>query len=126
LKREYPVIPGVLPSAKATPKLPWTLANLNWVDFRETDLDPLKQLIWGISGQRPNGQFQALPSNNPPLSPESSDVQGLVPRREKATIEIRLVGKNINEFSDEERDKFLDGLSQFLGLGDVRLTRATN
>jgi hypothetical protein len=40
-------------------------------------------------------------------------------------IELRLAGKNIDEFSDEERDRFLAGLSNFLGLGDVRLTRAT-
>ena len=29
VKRECPVIPVVLPSAKTTPDLPWTLANLN-------------------------------------------------------------------------------------------------
>jgi hypothetical protein len=34
VKRKCPVIPVVLPSAKTTPKLPWTLANRHWVDFR--------------------------------------------------------------------------------------------
>ena len=47
VKRECPVIPVVLPSAKTTPDLPWTLENLHYVDFRATYLDPLKQLIWG-------------------------------------------------------------------------------
>jgi hypothetical protein len=50
VRRNCPVIPVVLPSAKTTPELPWTLGNLHWVDFRATDLDPLKQLIWGITG----------------------------------------------------------------------------
>jgi len=52
VKRECPVIPVVLSSAKTTPNLPWTLANLHRVDFR-TDLQPLKQLILGITGQKP-------------------------------------------------------------------------
>jgi hypothetical protein len=63
VKRECPVIPVVLPSAKATPELPWTLANLNWVDFRETDLDPLQQLIWGITGKKPCDQFHVSPAS---------------------------------------------------------------
>jgi hypothetical protein len=56
LKRECPVILVVLPSAKATPDLPWALANLHWVDFRDTNRDPLKQLIWGITGVKPREQ----------------------------------------------------------------------
>jgi hypothetical protein len=27
---------------------------MTWVDFRETAPDPLAQLIWGITGQRPS------------------------------------------------------------------------
>jgi hypothetical protein len=53
VKRTCPVIPVILPSAKLTPELPWTLADLHWVDFRVTHLDPLKQLIWGITGEKP-------------------------------------------------------------------------
>jgi hypothetical protein len=49
----------------------------------------------------------------------------LLPPKDKLVIELRLAGKNIDEFSDEERDKFLTGLPNFLGLGDVCLTRAT-
>jgi eukaryotic-like serine/threonine-protein kinase len=56
VKRECPVIPVVLPSAKTTPDLPWTLENLHYVDFRVTHLDPLKQLIWGITGEKPPEQ----------------------------------------------------------------------
>jgi hypothetical protein len=51
-RRNFPVIPVILPSAKTMPKLPWVLANHHWVDFR-TDLQPLKRLIWGITGEKP-------------------------------------------------------------------------
>jgi hypothetical protein len=51
VKRGCPVIPVVLPSAKTAPDLPWMFANLHCVDFR-TDSQPLKRLIWGITGMR--------------------------------------------------------------------------
>ena len=95
------------------------------MDFRVPDPDPLEQLIFGITGQRISDQLHALPSNNLPLSPEAGDVEGLVPVTEKVTIELRLAGKNIDEFSDEERDKFLAGLSNLLRLGKVVVTLAT-
>jgi hypothetical protein len=53
LERKCPIIPVVLPSAKTTLELPWTLKNRHCVDFRVSDPDPLKQLIWGITGRRP-------------------------------------------------------------------------
>jgi hypothetical protein len=59
VKRECPVIPVVLPSVKTTPEMPWTLENLHCVDFR-TDLQPLKRLIWGITGQ--NQQYSPTSS----------------------------------------------------------------
>ena len=125
VKRECPVIPVVLPSAKATPKLPWTLANLNWVDFREADLDPLKQLIWGITGKRPCDQSYVSPASKAAAARQADDVQGLLPLKEKVTIEIRLPGKNMDEFSAEERDSILAGLYSLLKVGEVRVTRAT-
>jgi hypothetical protein len=30
------------------------LRGMTWVDFRAADPDPLAQLIWGITGQRPS------------------------------------------------------------------------
>jgi hypothetical protein len=59
VKRSCAVIPVILPSAKTTPRLPWTLANFQYVDFRSNHLDPLKQLIWGITGIRPTEQYRA-------------------------------------------------------------------
>jgi hypothetical protein len=60
VKRQCPVIPAVLPSAKATPELPWTLANLHWVDLRVINPDPFEQLIWGITGQKPRERSEYL------------------------------------------------------------------
>jgi hypothetical protein len=51
-KRRCPVIPVILPSAKATQDLPWYLESLHRVDLR-TDSQPLEGLIWGITGRKP-------------------------------------------------------------------------
>jgi hypothetical protein len=53
IERKCPVIPAILAAARTTPELPWTLKNRHRVDFRLADPDPLKQLIWGITGQKP-------------------------------------------------------------------------
>ena len=51
--RGCPVIPVMLPGAGAAPKLPLFLQAMTWVDFRVADPDPLRQLIWGVTGKRP-------------------------------------------------------------------------
>jgi hypothetical protein len=61
MERKCPVIPTILGSATTTPELPWTLENRHRVDFRIADPDPLKQLIWGITGQKPAGREQLIP-----------------------------------------------------------------
>jgi hypothetical protein len=53
-KRGCPVIPVLLPGAGGEPELPLFLRGMTWVDFRETAPDPLAQLMWGITGQRPS------------------------------------------------------------------------
>ena len=53
-KRGCPVIPVLLPGAAGEPELPLFLRGMTWVDFRATDPDPLTQLIWGVTGQRPS------------------------------------------------------------------------
>jgi hypothetical protein len=50
MRRGCPAIPTVLMDAIKTPELPWTLRNRHWVDFRAPEPDPLRQLIWGITG----------------------------------------------------------------------------
>jgi hypothetical protein len=121
VKRKCPVIPTVLASAMKTPELPWTLQNRHWVDFRVSEPDPLKQLVWGITGVKPGEQPQSL---NKPASSVESDVTELLPRKEKVTVEILVTG-NLADFSEEKRLEFLAGLSKFLGLGaEVHLARA--
>ena len=53
IEREHLVIPVLLPDAPQKPKLPIFLKNRHWVDFRLHDPVPLVQLIWGITGQKP-------------------------------------------------------------------------
>ena len=60
--RKCLVIPTILASANAVPELPWALKNRHCVNFRVTDPDPLKQLIWGITGQKPAAREPLVPS----------------------------------------------------------------
>jgi hypothetical protein len=53
VERDVPVIPVLLPDAPLVPELPRFLRGMTWVDFRRSDPDPLAQLIWGITGKRP-------------------------------------------------------------------------
>jgi hypothetical protein len=52
-ERGCPVIPVMLPGAGGRPEIPLFLRGMTWVDFRVADPEPLTQLIWGITGQRP-------------------------------------------------------------------------
>ncbi|MBO1051454.1 MAG: SUMF1/EgtB/PvdO family nonheme iron enzyme [Dolichospermum sp. DET73] len=61
VNRKCPVIPVLLPNAPQKPQLPLFLEGLMWVDFRQHDPEPLGQLIWGITGRKPD-----LPPNKPP------------------------------------------------------------
>ena len=44
--------------------MPWTLKNRHHVDFRVSDPDPLKQLIWGITRQRPTAREKLIPGRD--------------------------------------------------------------
>jgi len=50
--RECPVIPVLLSDCKQEPTLPIFLEGMMWVDFRQPEPDPMRQLIWGITGER--------------------------------------------------------------------------
>jgi hypothetical protein len=92
------------------------------VDFRATNLDPLEQLIWGITGEKPREQSHVSSSNSLAAS-QQADVKELLPPKHKQVIEIRLPG-SLDEFSDKERDRILAGLNALLEVGEVRVTRA--
>jgi hypothetical protein len=82
-KRQCPVIPVVLSSAKITQDLPWYLESLHSVDFR-TVSHPLKRLIWGITGQKPREIFDVLCSEKPGTIRQTTKSQ-LIPSREEQT-----------------------------------------
>ena len=92
------------------------------MDFRATNLDPLEQLIWGITGEKPREQSHVSSSNSLAAS-QQADVKELLPPKHKQVIEIRLPG-SLDEFSDKERDRILAGLNALLEVGEVRVTRA--
>lgn len=48
---------------RLNPPVPRFLKHFHWIDFRESDPDPIDQLVWGITGQRPQGS--AVPCDNP-------------------------------------------------------------
>ncbi|MDX2242054.1 MAG: GUN4 domain-containing protein [Leptolyngbyaceae cyanobacterium bins.302] len=52
IRRKCPVIPVLLSDAPQQSQFPIFLKNRMWVDFRVSQPDPIKQLIWGITGQR--------------------------------------------------------------------------
>ncbi|MGC1296198.1 MAG: toll/interleukin-1 receptor domain-containing protein [Alloacidobacterium sp.] len=64
MERKCPVIPTILGSADTMPELPWTLKNRHRVDFRVSDPDPLKQLIWGITRQKPAARENLIPGKD--------------------------------------------------------------
>jgi hypothetical protein len=53
MRRKCPVIPVLLSDAPQQPRLPIFLKNCHWVDFRLAEPDPLVQLVWGITGIKP-------------------------------------------------------------------------
>ena len=56
VKRQCPVIPVLLPTAPQQPILPIFLNSYMWVDFRQQQPEPMGQLIWGITGIKPQQQ----------------------------------------------------------------------
>lgn len=50
--RKCPVIPVILGNATAPPTLPPFLKRMTWVDFRKDTPAPMKQLCWGITGDK--------------------------------------------------------------------------
>ena len=70
VQRGCPVIPVLLDTTPGQPDLPPFLANMTWVDFRKEEPDPLKQLIWGITGKKPDSHAKHHTTNR--TSPAST------------------------------------------------------
>ena len=67
VRRNCPVIPVMLESAPQKPQLPIFLNALTWVDFKSPYLDPMEQLIFGITGVKPK-KLEHRPSTSGPPS----------------------------------------------------------
>jgi hypothetical protein len=52
VKRSCAVIPVILPGCADKPELPSFLEGMTWVDFRKLEPDPVKRLVWGITGEK--------------------------------------------------------------------------
>ena len=53
VNRRCPVIPVILADCEEVPELPLFMRQFTWVDFRKNQPTPFGQLVWGITGQRP-------------------------------------------------------------------------
>ena len=72
--RKIPVIPVLLPECGEAPSLPIFLRTFTWVDFRKEYPNPYRQLVWGITGQRP----EDLPAETLSLSVERLSSPNLI------------------------------------------------
>jgi DNA polymerase III delta prime subunit len=66
-RRRLPVIPLILASDTKPAVVPWSLEGLHWVDFRATDSQPLKRLIWAITDQKPM-ELTDVPTSEKPTT----------------------------------------------------------
>ena len=53
-RREKPIIPVILEGRQGNPRLPAFLDSWHKVDMRTPSPDPFEQLVWGITGERPD------------------------------------------------------------------------
>jgi hypothetical protein len=70
-RRRFPVVPVILAS-DTRPVVPWSLEGLQWVDFRATSSQPLRRLIWIITGEQPSGLAHVPPSEKPSTMQEAA------------------------------------------------------
>jgi hypothetical protein len=61
VEQRSPVIPVLLPEAPTEPDLPLFLVGMTWVDFRESDPDPMDMLVWGITGRHGDSEDSDAP-----------------------------------------------------------------
>ena len=104
IRRKCPVIPTVLVDVVNTPELPWTLRNRHWVDFRAAEPDPIKQIIWGITGVKSIATESLIPTKEDNASPrgrfsESRYYPPLAqaPDQEQA-IQLNILRKRVSEY----------------------------
>ena len=91
--QKSPVIPVLLPSAPAEPDLPLFLVGMTWVDFRESDPDPMRRLVWGITGLNDNDDDDDVPRTPPEKRPPISEEPNSAPwQQPPASLAQTLIG----------------------------------
>ena len=75
------VIPVILASAPLELDLPWSLMGIQCVDFRATNSQPLKRLIWAITGAKPT-ELAHVPDSEKPATMREAIKGHLLPNRE--------------------------------------------
>ena len=104
IERKCPVIPTILGSANKTPELPWTLKNRHRVDFRIPDPDPLKQLIWGITGQKPVVSEPLVPGKDEPAASRRTSFESRLYRPlaslpdQDQIAQLEILRRRVNEY----------------------------
>lgn len=58
-----PVIPVILPACEEAPDIPVFLEGFQQVDFRKEEPNPYSQLVWGITGKKPEENLSGLAEN---------------------------------------------------------------
>jgi len=120
--RKCAVIPAVLPSVKELPKLPLFLKSLNYVDFRDAEQYPLDQLVWGITGEKPDSQStEQLPIETEVQSDVSDS--NLLPNKETQPVEVRLP-VDFEDWTEKKQSELLQSLCGLLKISEVKITRA--
>jgi energy-coupling factor transporter ATP-binding protein EcfA2 len=92
-RRGCPVIPVILASDHPKPVvLPWSLESVHCVDFRAPGSQPLKRLIWGITGQKP-AALSDLPSSEKPATMGEATKCRLVPGRDEYAASDKVISE---------------------------------
>jgi hypothetical protein len=77
-RRECLVIPVIMASAPADISLPWSFKGVHFVDFRKKSSQPLKRLIWGITGLKP-AELSNIPDSEKPATMQDAAECHLLP-----------------------------------------------
>jgi TIR domain len=70
-REQIPVIPVLLPGCPDSPQLTLFLEAFTWVDLRQgLSEDGLARLVWGITGEKPQGMGTGAPRGGHPVGPD--------------------------------------------------------
>jgi SAM-dependent methyltransferase len=109
-----PVIPVLLANAPVKPELPLLLHGRTWVDLRQSadsgNLTPLDQLIWGITGGRPDGldvqcSRKAWSTSVPPRQSGRASPQEAAPRASLDQRQLEYHSMDMLSFLKQPNDR---------------------